>query len=48
MVKDIAADPAAREELVQRGYRATPVAIVAGEIVVGFDRGRLERLLGLA
>jgi hypothetical protein len=30
------------------GYQATPVTLVDDEIVVGFDRGRLERLLGLA
>jgi len=30
------------------GYRATPVTMVDGEAVVGFDRGRLERLLGLS
>jgi len=27
------------------GKMATPVIIVDGEVVVGFDRGRLERLL---
>jgi len=32
---------------VKPGYRSTPVTIVDGEVVVGFDRGRLERLLGL-
>ena len=36
------------EELVQKiGRRATPVIVVDEEIIVGFDRGRLERLLGL-
>ena len=41
-------DPAAMEELVQKiGRRATPVIVVDGEVVVGFDRGKLERLLGL-
>jgi glutaredoxin 3 len=47
-VKDIAQDPGARAELMQQGYRATPVTFVDDEVVVGFDRGRLERLLGLA
>jgi hypothetical protein len=27
------------------GYRATPVTVIDGEVVVGFDRGKLERLL---
>jgi hypothetical protein len=30
------------------GYPATPVTLVDDEVVAGFDRGRLERLLGLA
>ncbi len=30
------------------GFRATPVTLIDGEAVVGFDRGKLERLLGLA
>jgi hypothetical protein len=36
------------EELVRLGHRATPVTIIDGEVVVGFDRGKLERLLGLS
>jgi hypothetical protein len=35
-------------ELQRLGYRATPVTVIDGEVVVGFDRGRLERLLGLS
>lgn len=36
------------EELVQKtGRRATPVIIVDGEVIVGFERGKLQRLLGL-
>ncbi len=35
-------------ELVEKiGRRATPVIIVDGEVIVGFDRGKLQRLLGL-
>jgi hypothetical protein len=26
----------------------TPVTVIDGEVVVGFDRSKLERLLGLA
>ncbi len=44
----MAEDPSAMEELVQKiGRRATPVIVVDGEVIVGFDRGKLERLLGL-
>ncbi|MBI1892905.1 MAG: glutaredoxin family protein [Candidatus Rokubacteria bacterium] len=46
--KDIQEDPAALDELHWLGYRATPVTFVDGEVVVGFDRGKLERLLGLS
>lgn len=48
MVKDIRADKGALDELVKMGYRATPVTLIDGEAVVGFDRGKIERLLGLA
>jgi glutaredoxin len=36
------------EELVQKtGRRAAPVIVVDDEVIVGFDRGKLERILGL-
>ena len=39
---------AARAELVTRiGRMAAPVIVVDNEVVVGFDRGKLQRLLGL-
>ncbi len=44
----MAADPAARDELLARtGRMAVPVITVDDEVVVGFDRGRLKRLLGI-
>lgn len=46
--KNIAEDEAARAELVARtGRMAVPVIVVGDEVVVGFDRGRLGRLLGI-
>lgn len=45
--RNVTADPTAREELLRLGFRATPVIRVGEELVVGFDRGKLERLLGL-
>ena len=48
MDKNIREDPAALEELQRLGYRATPVTVIDGEVVVGFDRGKLMRLLGLS
>jgi len=47
-VKNIREDPAALAELQRLGYQATPVTIIDGEVVVGFDRGKLERLLGVS
>ena len=46
--KNIREDATALAELQRLGYRATPVTIIDGEVVVGFDRGKLERLLGLS
>jgi len=45
--RDVAADPAAAQEL-QRltGQRAVPVIQLDGQVVVGFDRRALDRLLG--
>jgi glutaredoxin 3 len=46
--KNIAEDEAARAELVARtGRMGVPVIVVDDDVVVGFDRGRLQRLLGL-
>lgn len=43
--RNIAAEPAALTELEKLGYMTTPVTVVGGEIIVGFDRPKLERLL---
>lgn len=43
-MKDIRADPQARAELIQMGARATPVTLIDGQMVVGFDREKLEAL----
>ena len=45
--RDLVQDPQAIEELARLGYLTTPVIVVDGEVVVGFDRRRLEQLLGL-
>lgn len=39
-------DPATLEEVVRRtGARAVPIVIIDDEVVIGFDRGKLQRLL---
>ena len=46
--KNVAEDAAAREDLIARtGRTAVPVITIDDEVVVGFDRGRLQRLLGI-
>jgi len=48
LARNIADDAAAREELIVRtGRMAVPVIMVGDEVIVGFDRGRLKRLLGI-
>jgi hypothetical protein len=46
--KNVAEDEGARAELEARtGRLAVPVILVGDEVVVGFDRGKLKRLLGV-
>lgn len=48
MAKNVTEDAAAREELIAKTSRmAVPVITVDEEVIVGFDRGRLKRLLGI-
>jgi glutaredoxin len=43
--RNIAADELALAELEKLGYMTTPVTVVDGEVVVGFDRDKLQKLL---
>jgi len=45
--RDVTKDEAALEELQKRGLMTTPVTLIDGEVVVGFDRARLAELLGV-
>ncbi len=45
--RNVAEDPAAMEELERLGVASTPVTVIDGEVVVGFDQKRLAALLGL-
>jgi glutaredoxin len=46
--RNIVEDEEAFAELERMGTMTTPVTIIGGEeVVVGFDRKKLERLLGL-
>ena len=47
IAKNVAEDEAAQAELVAKtGRLAVPVILVDDEVIVGFDRGKLTRLLG--
>ena len=45
--RNVAEDPAALEDLERLGVASTPVLVIDGEVVVGFDRKRLAALLGI-
>ena len=44
---DVTKDEAALEELQKRGLMTTPVTLIDGDAVRGFDRTKLAQLLGL-
>jgi glutaredoxin 3 len=43
--RNVSADETAFAELEKLGYMTTPVILIDGEVVVGFDRQKLENLL---
>ncbi|MNL60670.1 hypothetical protein D3C87_1845060 [compost metagenome] len=45
MTMDIGRDVSARSEFLRKGYRGTPVIVIGGETIVGFDRARLDGAL---
>ena len=46
--RNIAADETALKELEKLGYLTTPVTVIDGEVIVGFDLARLRTLLQLS
>ncbi len=46
--KDVAADDTARQEAIQKsGQMGIPVIDIDGEIIVGFDKAKLSKLLNV-
>jgi hypothetical protein len=45
--KNVRADQATLKELIALGFQSTPVTIIDGEAVKGFDQSKIEQLLGL-
>ncbi len=45
---DVSRDPVAARDMVRRsGQQGVPVIDIGGKIVVGFDRPKIDKLLGL-
>ena len=44
--RDVDVDPAAREDMLKLGASGTPVTVIDGEVVVGFDEEAIDELLG--
>ncbi len=44
--RDVDADPDARKEMVELGADGTPVTVIDGEVVIGFDEESIDGLLG--
>jgi len=45
--KNVRADKAALKELLDQGFQSTPVTIIDGQSVVGFDQAKIIELLGM-
>lgn len=44
--RDVDFDPGARDEMLKLGVQGTPVVVIDGEVVVGFDEESIDDLLG--
>ncbi len=44
--KDIAHDPTALADLRKLGYMTTPVIVIDGSVIVGFDADKIDQALG--
>jgi glutaredoxin 3 len=43
--RNVSTDEAARNELRAMGYAATPVTVIAGEKIIGYNRKKIEAAL---
>ena len=45
---DVAANQAATQEMIAKsGQMGVPVLIIDGKVIVGFDKGKIKKLLGV-
>ncbi len=47
MEKNVRADKEALQELLAMGLQRTPVTVIDGQVVAGFDQAKICALLGL-
>jgi glutaredoxin len=45
--KNIRTDLDAMQEMVRINSQSTPTTVIDGEVIIGFDKGRISALLGL-
>jgi len=45
--KDIRTDLDAMQEMVQMNSQSTPTTVIDGEVILGFDKQKIDALLGL-
>lgn len=43
--KNVSEDPQALEELFQLGSQGTPTILIDGDMIIGFNRARIDELL---
>jgi hypothetical protein len=46
--RDVDVDATARDEMLKLGATGTPVTLIDGEVVIGFDEEAIDALLGFA
>jgi glutaredoxin len=44
--RDVDRNPTARDEMMKLGATGTPVTVIDGEVVIGFDEEAIDELLG--
>lgn len=44
--RDVDTDPTARDEMMKLGAQSTPVTVIDGEAVIGYDEESIDGLLG--
>jgi len=45
--RNVSTDTAARKELISKGIMGVPVIYIEDEMIQGFDKSRIDKLLGL-